>query len=95
MIKGIVVRQSRNTDKNSTSYYPDQIKIEVSENLFAWENVNGENGIEETLLGRAPGETNIVYLKKPGKYQYVRITMTDKTYITNSSLALADIVLFQ
>ncbi len=95
LIKGIVVRQSRNTDKNSTSYYPDQIKIEVSENLFAWENVNGENGIEETLLGRAPGETNIVYLKKPGKYQYVRITMTDKTYITNSSLALADIVLFQ
>lgn len=94
-IRGIVIRQPRSSDRSMTSYYPDQVKIEVSKNLYTWENVTGEGGLEEILLGRAPGESTVVYLKNPGEYQYVRITVSDKTYITNNSSALADIVLFQ
>lgn len=92
MIRGFEIRQGRDETKSVRCYYPNQIIIEVSKDQISWENATF---VRDNLLGIVPGERTLLYMTEPSEVRYVKITVNDQTFISNSSLVLADIVPFR
>ena len=91
-IRGFEMRQGRDATQSVRCYYPNQVIVEVSSDQISWKDVTF---VHDNLLGRVPGERTLLYMAEPAEVKYVRITVNDQTYISNSSLVLADIVPFR
>ena len=92
LIRGFEVRQGRDETASVRCYYPNQIIVEVSNDQISWKDATF---VRDNQLGRVPGERTLLYMEEPAEVKYIRFTVNDQTFISNSSLVLADIVLFR
>ena len=72
-------------------FRPSVIKVLVSTDQASWD---GAMYDEDNVIGNTAGEITLLRMKEPREIRYVKVIVSDLVYFANSSIILADFVVF-
>ena len=67
------------------------MKVLVSTDQASWD---GAMYDEDNVIGNTAGEITLLRMKEPREIRYVKVIVSDLVYFANSSIILADFVVF-
>lgn len=72
-------------------FRPSVMKVLVSTDQASWD---GAMYDEDNVIGNTAGEITLLRMKEPREIRYVKVIVSDLVYFANSSIILADFVVF-